>query len=161
MIGWLASRVGTVFIERGASEQEQIKGQMQRYLQQQQNILFFPEGGTGDGSSLRLFQPRLFASAVDHHHPVLSIAIQYGDKQGDFSLPVETQSQTFFENVMLTLARKKVSVTLHIFPQIQTEGLARKQVAQIAQNNIAKQLQLPIGRRSTIPRQRKVAVEEV
>lgn len=133
VIGFLAAMVGTLFIHRGAGGAEKVRDEMAAHLQNGHNILFFPEGTTGDGVNLRVFQPRLFASAIMAKKDVIPLSIEYIDVPevkyiGD---------QSFVNNALGLLGRKIINIQLKVGETVATDGLQRKEVAAKAQKQVA------------------------
>ena len=65
LIGWLAARSGTLFIQRGNGEAAAVSEQIAERLRDQGLLTLFPEGTTTDGRQVRPFFSRLFAAALD------------------------------------------------------------------------------------------------
>ncbi|TBU86562.1 lysophospholipid acyltransferase family protein [Phytopseudomonas dryadis] len=77
LAGWLAHKAGTLFIRRGAGDGSLLNQQLGRHLQQGRHLLIFPEGTTGDGTSLRTFHGRLLSSAIESGVALQPVAIRY------------------------------------------------------------------------------------
>jgi len=78
LIGWLSSRTGTVFIERGSRRAAHCtQRQMLEALAAGQRLAIFPEGTTSAGHGLLPFHAALFQSAIDAAAPVHAIALAY------------------------------------------------------------------------------------
>ncbi len=86
LIGWLSSLNRTVFVARGQrmAVAEQVE-QLRRALAAPWPVTIFPEGTTGDGTTLLPFKPALLA-ALDPPPPglrVQPVRIDYGDATSD------------------------------------------------------------------------------
>lgn len=86
LIGWLSSLNHTVFVARGQrmAVAEQVE-QLRRALAAPWPVTIFPEGTTGDGTTLLPFKPALLA-ALDPPPPglrVQPVRIDYGDATSD------------------------------------------------------------------------------
>lgn len=77
LMGWLAYGGGTVFIPRGAGRTREISRQVSERLAAGASVLVFPEGTTSEGSGVRPFFPRLFASAQETACVVQPVAVRY------------------------------------------------------------------------------------
>lgn len=84
VIGWLARRAGTVFIERGSRRAAHHTHQlMLQALATGRRLAIFPEGTTTAGDGVLPFHGALFQSAIDAGVAVHAIAISYHDSEGD------------------------------------------------------------------------------
>ncbi len=82
LVGRLAQAAGTLFIQRGSGDSEQVRAAMADALRGGRNVLFFPEGTTTDGHNVRRFFPKLFQAAIDAGCPVQPMVICYRDGAG-------------------------------------------------------------------------------
>jgi 1-acyl-sn-glycerol-3-phosphate acyltransferase len=83
VIGWLATRVGTIFIERGnrraAHRTQEV---MVERLIAGRRVAIFPEGTTTSGKHLLPFHAALFQAAVDSAVAVHCLCISYHEGDG-------------------------------------------------------------------------------
>src|SRR5690349_13248173 len=66
LIGWLATRAGTIYHQRGSAHS--LGAVMERVVQRLREGMacgIFPEGGTGPGDRVRTFHARIFQVAAD------------------------------------------------------------------------------------------------
>lgn len=78
LLGWFAKEGGSVFIRRGDSASFTAVVECMRYeLMQGERLIFFPEGTTSDGRTLRRFRARLFASATAPGISVQPVGLRY------------------------------------------------------------------------------------
>ncbi|MBP8897095.1 MAG: 1-acyl-sn-glycerol-3-phosphate acyltransferase [Sulfuritalea sp.] len=83
LIGWLARRTGTVFIQRGSRKAAHVtQQQMLATLGTGQRLAIFPEGTTTAGDRLLPFHAALFQGAIDAVAPVHALAVSYRDRFG-------------------------------------------------------------------------------
>ena len=86
VVGWLACRTGTLFIERARkSDTARINQEMHRLLRDGAWVAVFPEGTSTDGRRLLRFLPSLFQPAVDENLPVVPAILRYQDPQGGYT----------------------------------------------------------------------------
>lgn len=85
VFGWLAARVGTLFIERSRrADTRKVNDRIiARLAVSGERIAVFPEGTTTDGSVVRPFHSSLFQPAVGASARVHPVAIRYVDAQGE------------------------------------------------------------------------------
>lgn len=76
VVGYLARKAGTLFINRGAGAETATRVIGER-LRTGASVIFFPEGTTSDGVEIRRFHPRLFTAAIDAGVPVQPVSISY------------------------------------------------------------------------------------
>lgn len=77
VIGWLATRAGTLYIKRGNKESaSESSSEITAVLKQQHNSLIFAEGTTTDGH-IKKFHSRMMQSAIDAQAMVQPVAIFY------------------------------------------------------------------------------------
>ena len=83
LIGWLARRNGTVFIERGNRQAaQQAREHLLAALGKGQRLAIFPEGTTTAGDRVLPFHGALFQAAIDAAVPVYALALSYHDSSG-------------------------------------------------------------------------------
>lgn len=82
-LGQLVSATNAIFLQRETREDiRRVNQLINDLLGQGGGILFFPEGTTSDGSSVRPFKPSLFQPAIDAGMPVHCAAIAYTTPPG-------------------------------------------------------------------------------
>jgi 1-acyl-sn-glycerol-3-phosphate acyltransferase len=146
ILGWLAHHAGTLFIQRGVGQIDEVKQLMQSYLCADHCLTFFPEATTGNGKGIRRFHPRLFSSAIETSTPLLPISIQY-ITESQPKLNVDFGDESMATNLWRVLGRWETQVNVNLLPIIETEGQERKVLADIAMNCIADSLNLPVQKR--------------
>jgi 1-acyl-sn-glycerol-3-phosphate acyltransferase len=77
IIGYLASRAGTVFFTRRPHELIQVNESIRSALHDGRCVALFPEGTTSSGQSVLHFHSGLFQSAVDGQALIWPIALRY------------------------------------------------------------------------------------
>lgn len=78
VFGLIARSVGTLFIDRSRKRAVlEISDAMAGAIKEGTNVLFFPEGTTGNGLELLPFHPNLFEAAVRSEAAILPITLQY------------------------------------------------------------------------------------
>lgn len=132
IIGWLAEKSGTLFIQRGGKDAAREANEViTARLSQQGNVLVFPEGTTSDGQQLRTFHARLFAGAVETQSAIQPIAIRYLNAQGEIDLVVPyIDQQAFIDNLWNVLAEPSIAIELHFLDTFPSHDQARKALAQ-------------------------------
>ena len=143
LMGWLATRAGTLYIERGGREAAVSTNQvMTEALSLNQNIVLFPEGTVSDGN-MRRFHSRLIQSAVDSGADVQPVAISYPDPDGGMVNPaamvIEDMSVPEFTRRILAAPQLEVSICFG--RAISAENRSRDELARYAEAEVRTMLE--------------------
>lgn len=144
LIGWIASKNGTVFIARGKhGAASQATADLGYALENHVNVLLFPEGTTTDGTHLRNFHPRLYAAAISSERPVIPVTLRYEDTDGNLHTSVPfVDNQSFMGNLWQVLGNKRIIVKVNLLEPIDSINSARKSLAHDSREAVHKALQL-------------------
>jgi 1-acyl-sn-glycerol-3-phosphate acyltransferase len=137
VIGWLAAAAGTMFIRRGGGEAGNISRQIAEHLASDGLLTLFPEGTTTDGSEVRPFFPRLFASAIETGAPVVPVALRYHINGELDPVAPYVGEQTLLANLWGIIRRPRTQVLVSYMPSLALAGLERKVAAEKARSQIA------------------------
>lgn len=144
VLGWLAAKSGTLFIERG--KRDGAKGASEciaKRLEQQERVLMFPEGTTSDNKNTLPFHARLFAAAVTAQAPIQPVAIHYLNMQGQtHPLVPYLTPQTLMQNLWAILAEPKILIEVHFLASIDSQSVPRKALATDTEQQIRLALRL-------------------
>jgi 1-acyl-sn-glycerol-3-phosphate acyltransferase len=77
LIGWLARRAGTVFVERRRGAAAGQRDDLAARLATGGSVILFAEGVSAPGDIVQPFKPALFAAAVETDTPVQPVTIVY------------------------------------------------------------------------------------
>jgi 1-acyl-sn-glycerol-3-phosphate acyltransferase len=78
VVGWMAHKSGTLFLERSRrADTARIGVEMRALMQDGAWVAVFPEGTTSDGRGLRRFLPSLLQPAIELGCPVVPAALRY------------------------------------------------------------------------------------
>ena len=138
LIGWMASRGGTIFHLRGNTESlDGVMQQMLVRLREGRSVGVFPEGRTRDGNEVGPFHARIFTAAVEGAVPVQPVALRYGS-DGDAQRVVAFRpGEHFFGNFIRLLgepARDAEACFLEPIPPGSADG--RRRIAELARERI-------------------------
>lgn len=149
VLGWLAARAGTLFIQRGIQGGAHVATEeITWHLIRGRRVILFAEGTTTRGDQVRPFHPRLFASAIRAEVPIQPIALRYspaGEKaQGPVS-PHPTvpfvDNDTLLAHLWRVLGESRIGVHLAFLPILSTKATPeRKQLAQTTREVVRKSL---------------------
>jgi 1-acyl-sn-glycerol-3-phosphate acyltransferase len=143
IIGWLASRCGTIFIARATRQDtSKINRQVSRLLEQGAHIGLFPEGTTTDGSRIGHFHSSLLQPAIDSGARLCPIALRYQDDDGKLgSAAVFIGETTLAQSIWRILRCKRLNALVMFTPALPTGSGNRRVLALTAQTAIARALQ--------------------
>lgn len=83
-IGWAASLAGAIYIDRSqTSATRSVQPRISAALAQGTRLVLFPEGTSGDGSSVLPFHSSLLQAAVEDRAPVTAACVTYELEDGD------------------------------------------------------------------------------
>jgi 1-acyl-sn-glycerol-3-phosphate acyltransferase len=144
LVGWLATRAGTIYHQRGSAHS--LGAVMERVvarLREGMAVGVFPEGGTGPGDRVRTFHARIFQVAADANVPVQPVALCYGDDDRmDPRVPFGPK-ENFLANFLRLLGGPSFEATVHFLEPVALSGDGRRQTAEAARLSIARALDLP------------------
>lgn len=129
VVGWLAKKAGTLFIQRGANKATHSMGKMTDALKEGSYVILFPEGTTTDGSSVRKFHARLFQSAIDSQVPVQPVIISYPHDGGVHPKAPFIDDITLYESAAGMLSEPHMKVTLDFLAPVTVENKTRDELA--------------------------------
>lgn len=144
IIGWVADKAGTLFIERG--KRDGAKGASEKIearLQHQERVLMFPEGTTTDNINILPFHARLFAAAVNANAPIQPVAIHYLTTQGQtHPLVPYLNPQSLAQNLWAILAEPKILIEVHFLTPIDSHSVSRKELSAYSERQVRVALKL-------------------
>lgn len=145
VIGWLAQRCGTLFIDRERRHHTAaVNQQIRAHLNADESIALFPEGTTSDGRSLQRFFTSLFQPVADSGIPVRPLALRYVLADGAIdTAPAYYGDLSLLESLTSVLRRRRIVVELTVLPPIASAGRTRRELALLAECAIATALNFP------------------
>lgn len=138
LIGWLASRGGTIYHHRGNNESlNGVMHQMVQRLQSGQAVGVFPEGRTTDGLSVHTFHARIFQPAVAAPATVQPVALRYGVRGTEQALVAFRPGENFLQNFLRVLGDPPREAEVHFLDPIDSREEGRRRLAENARAQIA------------------------
>jgi len=143
VIGHLAGKTGTIFINRGDSDDnDNVIKLMKYYLNKDKNIIFFPEGRIGNGVKIKKFHSKLFNSVAHTKSNLQPIFIRYpvdypSDKSSDDSVCWADKSQTLLKISLRCLSRKNTIVLMYFGEVIDTSMSDAYELAKKSANSVS------------------------
>lgn len=133
LIGFLITRGGTIYIDRGdhGAAANAIDAMSER-LQQGDRVAVFPEATTSHGDDIRRFHPRLFEAARRTDVPVQPVALRYDDPVAAF-----VDNIGFLHHLWRVLAAPRITLEISLLPPIRPHGLERRTLSGFAEEAVA------------------------
>lgn len=154
VIGWLAVKIGTLFIERGRRHDTARAGrEVVDALRQGDCVAVFPEGTTSNGTLLRPFHASLLQSAITSEARLWPVAIRYVHRDGTANLaPAYVDKMSFGASLFRILDEPELEAEITYLEPLPTQGRSRRELAALAEQAIASALNLTApGRKSGKP----------
>ena len=142
VIGWLATRAGTLYIKRGhKGSASYASSEITNVLKQQHNSLVFAEGTTTDGHIIK-FHSRTMQSAIDAEAMVQPVAIFYPVVNQE-TQQTEINPVTLFlggtsiaESFDMITRTSSIEAEVHFLEPINSRGKTRDEIAQHAYEEV-------------------------
>lgn len=137
LLGWLASRAGTIYHQRGSNQSlNDVLTLMVGRLHSGQAVGVFPEGGTTDGESIRTFHARIFQAAFEAEVPVQPVALRYGTDGNAQAIVAFARGENFLQNFLRLLGEPGRIAEVHFLTPITPGSEGRRFVAEQARERI-------------------------
>jgi 1-acyl-sn-glycerol-3-phosphate acyltransferase len=137
LIGWLASRGGTIFHHRGNNESlHGVMHQMLLRLQRGSGVGVFPEGRTNNGQAIGAFHARIFQPAVLAEVPAQPVALKYGARGCAQTTIAFRARENFLQNLWRLLGEPSRAVEVHFLEPVSVDGDGRRRMAEICRERI-------------------------
>ncbi|MGH8121303.1 MAG: lysophospholipid acyltransferase family protein [Rudaea sp.] len=138
LVGWLATRAGTIYHQRGSMHSlGAVMQRMTARLGEGMSAGVFPEGSTGAGDSVRTFHARIFQVAADAEVPVQPVALCYG-KSGKMDLRIPFGArESFFANFVRVLGGPSMDAEVHFLEPLTINDEGRRQIAESTRARVA------------------------
>ena len=148
LMGWLATRAGTLYIERGGREAAARTNEiMAEALSLNHNVVLFAEGTTTDGN-IKKFHSRLMQSAVDSAAYIQPVAIRYPDPGGGKVHPaaLHIDNMSFSDSGKRMLTAKQLEVEIHFGEAVSAENRSRDELARYTETEVRRLLDIQQSR---------------
>ncbi|MDQ1362983.1 MAG: lyso-ornithine lipid O-acyltransferase [Pseudomonadota bacterium] len=127
VIGWLAHKTGTLFIQRGNRDAtRQSIENIAQVLKNGRHVLVFPEGTTNDGTKVGHFHSRLLQAAFDAQVVVQPLAITYPHADGIHPHAPYVGHVRLIDSALGFMASDDVTVCLHFLPVLEPKNFANR-----------------------------------
>lgn len=144
VIGWLAEKIGTLFIERTRRHDTARAGrEVVDALRQGDCVAVFPEGTTSNGTMLRPFHASLLQSAITSGARLWPVAIRYQHRDGTANLsPAYVDNMSFADSLFRILDEPELEAEIAYLGPLPVQGRSRRELAALAEKAIANALNL-------------------
>jgi 1-acyl-sn-glycerol-3-phosphate acyltransferase len=152
VVGWLASRNGTLFIDRNKRhDTSRVNNEMSAVLNKGGCLGVFPEGTTSNGSRLWPFHASLLQPAVHSQSQVWPAAIRYTHADGSLNMaPAFVDDLTFAASLAIILNQAVIHVDVNFLPPIPAHGKPRRELARDLEHAIASALNVTVGSKQAV-----------
>jgi 1-acyl-sn-glycerol-3-phosphate acyltransferase len=157
IFGYLVRKSNTIFVERGKRQEAgRIVELTKDSLAAGDNVCFFPEGTTTDGTGagghgiqsnalqgapVLAFKSSVLQAAIDANATIWPVAIRYSHVDGSINTQMAYAGETtLVESMQNVLRQKNPTVNLHFLAPIQTDGQNRREVTKAAYDVIVVKL---------------------
>jgi 1-acyl-sn-glycerol-3-phosphate acyltransferase len=142
LIGWLASRAGTIYHHRGNNESlHGVMHQMLERLRSGESVGVFPEGRTTDGAAIGPFHARIFQPAVLAEVPVQPVALRYGRGGNAQTLVAFAEGESFLGNFLRLLGEPGREAEVHFLEPVLPGADGRRRLAAACREQIVAAMQ--------------------
>lgn len=143
LIGWLATRTDTIFLERGSRAAAQhVRAELVQHLQAGQRVAVFPEGTTTTGDRVLPFHGALFQAAIDAGAPVTPLALRYAGRDGHRSeAPAYIDDITLWQCLRAIAMADGLVAQIEVLPPITSLVADRRHLAAHAHRAIAHRIE--------------------
>jgi 1-acyl-sn-glycerol-3-phosphate acyltransferase len=130
VVGWLASRGGTIYHHRGDNESlHGVMHQMVQRLEAGQAVGVFPEGRTTDGAQIGVFHARIFQPAVVAAVPAQPVALKYGERGSAQTTVAFQRGEHFLGNFLRLLGEPPRVAEVHFLEPVTAGEDGRRRMA--------------------------------
>ena len=129
VVGTLATAAGTLYIQRESRRDAlRVVHQMAACLQNNEVLAVFPEGTTGDGTTVLPFHANLLQAAISANAPVQPVGLKFVDVAStETSLaPCYVGDDTLVGSVWRTLCADPIEAVVHFGPLQSAQGRDRR-----------------------------------
>jgi 1-acyl-sn-glycerol-3-phosphate acyltransferase len=144
VFGYLVQKADTLFIDRNKRQDAgRIVETTAESLMAGDNLCFFPEGTTSEGSLVLPFKSSVLQAAISANTQVWPVAIKYVNADGSINVAMAYAGETtLIESMQQVLMQKNPVVELHFLTPIATHGQNRRDITLTAYQAIVAKLTL-------------------
>jgi len=138
LIGWLASRAGTIYHRRGNNESLNAVAQMMvAHLRRGDAVGVFPEGGAaGSVEHVRTFHARIFQTCYDAEVEAQPVALRYVRGSEPARSVAFRDKENFFQNFLRLLGDEGCTAEVHFLEPVAVHREGRRRMADATRQRI-------------------------
>lgn len=138
LIGWFATNLGTIFVDRDRPRDAvRVGDEMRRALDRGEVVCVFPEGTTTDGSIVLPFSSVLIGAAIDKAVVLQPVSIAYCRPDGEICRRAAfTGDATLVASIWQLAGGERSHVRLTFLAPIDARGAHRRTLARLAEDDI-------------------------
>jgi 1-acyl-sn-glycerol-3-phosphate acyltransferase len=142
LVGWLASRGGTIYHRRGSNESlNSVAQTMVAHLRRGDAVGVFPEGGAaGTVDHVRTFHARIFQTCYDADVPAQPVALRYVRGALPATSVAFRGEEKFFHNFLRLLGEPGCTAEVHFLEPVALNPDGRRRMADAARRRIIEAL---------------------
>ena len=134
IFGYLVTKANTLFIDRSKRQAAgRIVETVSNSLSAGDNLCYFPEGTTTDGTHMLPFKSSVLQAAINAKTHVWPVAIRYVNIDGSINTEMAYAGQTsMIESMKLIIMQQNAVVELHFYAPIQATNRNRRELTDAA-----------------------------
>lgn len=137
LVGWVASRGGTIYHHRGSNDSlHGVMHQMVQRLEQGLAVGVFPEGRTTGGDAIGTFHARIFQPAVLANVPAQPVALKYGARGDAQTIVAFGPRENFMQNFVRLLGEPGRVAEVHFLEPVAASEDGRRRMAETCRERI-------------------------
>ena len=145
IFGYLVTKTNnTLFIDRSKRQQAgRIVETVADSLMAGDNLCYFPEGTTSEGTQILPFKSSVLQAAINANTKIWPVAIKYVNTDGNINTEMAYAGETsMIDSMKMVIAQKNAIVELYFLPPIQAAGNDRRTLTDAAFQVIRTKLSL-------------------
>ena len=134
IFGYLVTKANTLFIDRSKRQAAgRIVETVSNSLMAGDNLCYFPEGTTTDGTHMLPFKSSVLQAAINANTQIWPVAIRYVNADGSINTEMAYAGETsMIESMKLIIMQKNALVELHFLAPIQASDRDRRELTDAA-----------------------------
>ena len=134
IFGYLVTKANTLFIDRSKRQAAgRIVETVMDSLKAGDNLCYFPEGTTSDGTHIFPFKSSVLQAAINANSQIWPVAIRYINADGSINTEMAYAGDTsMIDSMKQVIAQKNALVELHFLAPMQAYGRNRRELTDAA-----------------------------
>ena len=134
IFGYLVTKANTLFIDRSKRQEAgRIVETVAGSLKAGDNLCYFPEGTTSDGTHIFPFKSSVLQAAIDANTQIWPVAIRYVNQDNSLNTEMAYAGETsMIQSMKMVIMQKNAVVELHFSAPIQANTYDRRQLTNLA-----------------------------